>query len=239
MFRELCGNTALRNVVLVTNMWGEVSLEDGKDRENKLSSQFFKPVLDMGAQMARHHNTTRSAHEIIRRMLKNRPMALRIQRELVDQRKDIVDTAAGKAVNRELNEQMRRHQDELKGVQEEMEQVLKEKDEEARQELEEDRRRLQEQIEKVKKDSDGMALDFAAEKERIAAKVEEMEGETKKRERTDAEDCRPQTNLNHGPRGAANASAADRLRLERGIERPQDRPDDSSDNSWIRVPAYK
>ena len=102
MFRELCGDAALRNVVIVTNMWGEVSPEDGLDRENQLSSKFFKPVLDLGAQMARHYNSIRSAHEIIRRILKNRPMPLRIQRELVDEHLDIADTAAGNTVNREL-----------------------------------------------------------------------------------------------------------------------------------------
>ena len=175
MFRELCGDEALKNVVLVTNMWGEVSPEDGQDRENELSSDFFKPVLDKGARMTRHHNTTESAHGVVRGFIENDPVALQIQRELVDEHKDIIDTAAGEVVNRELNEQMRRHQDELRKVQEEMEQALNEKDEEARQELEEDGRKMQEQLDKMKKDSDEMASKFAAEKERMGAKMKEME----------------------------------------------------------------
>ena len=174
MFRELCGDSTLKNVILVTNMWDEVSPEDGQDRENQLSSNFLKPVLDKGAQMVRHHNTAESAHDIIRRIIKTHPVALRIQEELVDEQKDIVDTAAGEVVNKELNELMRRHQAELKKVQEEIEQALKEKDEETRQELEEDRRKMQAQMDKVRKDSDEMASRYAAEKEKTEDKMKQL-----------------------------------------------------------------
>ena len=74
----------LKNVVLVTNMWGDLSPEDGEARENDLSSGFFKPVLDKHAQMVSHHDTTKSTHDIIRRIMKNHPLALQIQIELVD-----------------------------------------------------------------------------------------------------------------------------------------------------------
>ena len=49
IFRELCGETNLKNVVLVTNMWGEVPHEVGKAREKELASVFLKPALDKGA----------------------------------------------------------------------------------------------------------------------------------------------------------------------------------------------
>ena len=177
MFRELCGNTTLKNVVLVTNMWSEVSLDIGEARENELSSEFFKSVLDNGAQMARHHDTIQSAHDIIRGIMENHPVVLQIQRELVDERKDIVDTAAGEAVNKELNEQIRRHRAELEDLQKEMAQALEKKDEQIRRELEEDRRKTEERVEKIRKDSEGMAAKYAAEKEKMEAKVKQMEQE--------------------------------------------------------------
>ncbi|KAF9653408.1 P-loop containing nucleoside triphosphate hydrolase protein [Thelephora ganbajun] len=233
MFRELCGDTTLKNVVLVTNMWGEVSRKVGESREDELSGNFFKPVLDKGAQMVRHHNTAQSAHDIIRMIMKNRPVVLQIQRELVDEHKDIIDTAAGEAVNRELNEQIRRHQAELKIVQEEMMQALKEKDEETRQELEEETRKLQEQMEKIKKDSEGMASNYAVEKERMEVKMKEMEQEARKeRQRAEAEYNRQMADLNKRLQEVANASKAERERLERDIKRLQDRLDDSDDDSW-------
>ena len=179
MFRELCGDKTLKNVVLVTNMWSEVSLEDGQDRENQLSGDFFKSVLDKGAQMVRHHNTAESAHDIIRRIINNHPAVLQIQHELVDEQKDIVDTAAGEVINKELNELMRRHQVELKKVQEEMMQAMKEKDEETRQELEDERKKMQERMDKIKKDSDEMTSRYAEEKERMEDKMKQMMGEMK------------------------------------------------------------
>ena len=56
MFRKFCGDEALKNVAIVTNMWGEVSLEKGIAREKELASDddFFKPVLQRDARMMRH-----------------------------------------------------------------------------------------------------------------------------------------------------------------------------------------
>ena len=41
---------------------------------------FFKPVLDKGGQMARHNNTVASAENVIRLVLYNHPLPLRIYR---------------------------------------------------------------------------------------------------------------------------------------------------------------
>ena len=178
MFRQLCGDETLKNVVLVTNMWDEVSPEDGQDRENQLSSRFFKPVLDKGARLARHHNTTESAHNIIRMIIENHPIALQIQRELVDEQRDIVDTTAGEVLNHEINELIRQHQVKLREVQEEMASVLSEKDEEIH-ELEEEKEKMQKDIERMKKNSDEMASKYAEEKQRMEAKVKKMMKEMK------------------------------------------------------------
>jgi len=122
MFRELCGESTLKNVVVVTNMWSEVSQEVGEAREAELASRdiFFKPVLDKGAQLVRHENTQESAEAIMHYLISNHPLALRIQRELVDQHMDISQTAAGEELNRELMEQIRRHREEMRALQEDM-----------------------------------------------------------------------------------------------------------------------
>ena len=102
MFRELCGDPTLKNVVIVTDMWGEVSPEDGQGREDQLSSNSVKSVPDKGARIALHHNTARFAHNIIRKIVENHPV--------VDEQEDIVDTSTREVVNRELNELIRKHQ---------------------------------------------------------------------------------------------------------------------------------
>ncbi|KAF9650766.1 hypothetical protein BDM02DRAFT_3111513 [Thelephora ganbajun] len=211
MFRELCGDSTLKNVILVTNMWGEVTEDVGEARERELTTNFFKPVLDKGAQLARHRNTAESAYYTIRCIMKNQPTALQIQRELVDEGKDIIDTAAGEAVNKELNEQIRRHQVELKAVQEEMLKALKEKDEETRQELEEETRKLQEQMNRIKTDSEGMASNYQEEKRRMEEAMKQMQEQARQeRERAEAAYKKQMDDLNKQLQESASASAAER-----------------------------
>ena len=181
MFRELCGESALGNVVLVTNMWKEDSQDTNEARERELSTIFFKQAVDKGAHMVRHLNTAESAHNIVRRIMGNRPVALRIQRQLVDERKGIADTAAGRAINQELGEQMRQHEAELKRVLDDVMQAAAEKDEVTREELEEETMRLQDQMEKIKKDWEGMTAGYAMEKRRVEARMIAMEQRGKDR----------------------------------------------------------
>lgn len=165
MLCKLCGEPALRNVVLVTNMWGRPPHSIDETRERVFSSNFFRPALDKRAQMFRHHNTVQSAHDIVRRIVENYPVALLIQRELVDERKDIVDTTAGKAINRELHERLGRHQAKLEGV-------LAGK---------ESMRVLQEQMGDIVRDWEGISPNYAAEKERMEAKMKELKRRAQKR----------------------------------------------------------
>ncbi|KAF9645238.1 hypothetical protein BDM02DRAFT_3069192, partial [Thelephora ganbajun] len=122
MFRKLCGDRTLQNVVIVTNMWGEVDPQVGGAREAELMREdiFFKPVLDKGAQMARHENTSISAENIVRLIFENHPLPLRIQEELVNEHKNISETSAGEELNREFNAQIKKHQQEMRVLKEEM-----------------------------------------------------------------------------------------------------------------------
>ena len=210
MFRKLCGESTLKNVVLVTNIWREDS-----QGERELISKFFKPALDKGVQMARHHNTVESAHNILRMIIKNHPVVPQIQQELVDERKDIIDTAAGDPITEELKEQIRRHQAELKEIRKEMALALEEKGEEIRHEVEE-------KVKNIKKaDADHAA---EKEKERVEAEISEM-GQAREQEREQAETQhdRNLAILIDRLERAPNASAADQAVWEQEIKRLQDR----------------
>ncbi|TFK29014.1 hypothetical protein FA15DRAFT_583185 [Coprinopsis marcescibilis] len=106
MFRKLCGESTLKNVIIVTNMWGNVEQEIGEAREAELATQdeFFKPVLDKGAKMMRHLNTVDSAQVIVRQVFPYQAEALQIQKEVVDEKKDLSQTAAADEIDRELKE---------------------------------------------------------------------------------------------------------------------------------------
>lgn len=222
MFRELCGDKTLKNVVLVTNMWGEVPHEVGEARERELATNYFKPVLDKSAQLTRHLNTVQSAHDIILSIMKNVPIPLQIQRELVDEGKDIVNTSAGEVINKELNEQIRRHQAELKAVQEEMMKALDEKDEETRQELEQESRKLQEQMDAVRMDSQSMASNYQEEKKRMEESMKVMQERTRREnEKADAVYRQQMDDLNKQIQDNAKASAAEREARQQLINKLQ------------------
>jgi hypothetical protein len=123
MFRDLCGDTTLKNVVIATTMWDEVTKERGQARQNQLatSDAFFKPALRNRALMLPHFNTIESAQNILRHILSNQPRALQIQREMVDEHKDISQTAAGEQMNRQLEKLMKKHEEEIHSLKKDME----------------------------------------------------------------------------------------------------------------------
>jgi ATP-dependent Lon protease len=170
---------------------GEVGTQVGEAREAELMQEdiFFKPVLEKGAQMARHDNTVSSAKNIIRRIIDNHPLPLRIQRELVDEHKDISETSAGEELNRELNAQIKKHQQEMLMLKEEMKQAMDDRDEETRRELEIETQKMQREIARFENDAKRLASDYKSEKERLEAHLKKMEEET----RREAERARPST----------------------------------------------
>ena len=174
MFRQLCGDSTLKNVIFVTNMWGKVPKEVGEAREKELAEDYFRPALEKDAQLARHHNTTQSAHDIIRRIMKNDPAPLLIQRELVDEGKDIKHTSAGEAVNEQVNALIKRHEAEMNALRQDMRQALEEKDEWMRKELEEEGRKLKIQVDKMRMEMATMATKYDQERKKMEQTVQRM-----------------------------------------------------------------
>jgi hypothetical protein len=109
LFKEMCGTDTLKNVVIVTTMWEKVTPDQGEKREEELrtNQKFFKPALDKQARLARHDNTKHSARDILRTILKYQPLALSIQREVIDERMELHDTMAGKEFESQTEELIR------------------------------------------------------------------------------------------------------------------------------------
>jgi hypothetical protein len=68
----------------------------------------------------RHENTRDSAHDILRRIIQNYPIALKIQREMVDEKKDVSRTVAADELQKEVMVQTRQYRNELRALKEEM-----------------------------------------------------------------------------------------------------------------------
>ena len=114
MFRALCGDATLRSVVIVTNMWSLVTPDVGAAREHELTTDpvLFKPALDAGARMTRHRDTLESAHAILGMLVANAPVVLRIQQEIVDERKTAAQTGAQAEIDSEEMQKARKQQEE-------------------------------------------------------------------------------------------------------------------------------
>ena len=164
----------MKNIIFVKNMWGMLDEQVEERHEKQLIDTHFKPALQQGAQTARHHNTARSAHEIVSRIIKNTPTTLLIQKELVDEQKGIENTSAGESVNEELNKALARHKAEMEELREEMHRALAEKDKQSAKELKEETDKLREQMDKIRAEGAGMASKFEEEWRVVERKMENM-----------------------------------------------------------------
>jgi chromosome segregation ATPase len=219
MFRKLCGDDSLENVVIVTNMWGEVSPAQGAAREHELATDdiLFKPVLERGAQMLRHDNTLGSAQAILRHLVDNRPQVLAIQKELVDEGKDITQTAAGVELDRELARLREQHLAELAEIQTEMEAALAAKDVETRRELEDVRADLLRNVQKIEDDRDRISREFAEERARADARVRSIQDALEAEKDARAERQREIEKLTQDMETHRTATAEERAAMERQL----------------------
>lgn len=176
MFRELCGEKSLKNVVIVTTMWSEVAPARGEAREIELGSnpKFFKSAIDKQASLLRHHGSLADARNILHKIIHNTPVSLCIQDEIVTEGKEISQTAAGEELGRELAVQAVKFQSEMKALQEQMTAAIRAKDEETKLELEEERARLRSQMTKVQMDTEKLLSNFRVDKDALQQRIWDM-----------------------------------------------------------------
>jgi hypothetical protein len=65
MFRCLCGQEAMPNVVIATTMWGRVWGTEGEEREARLKSKYWADMIAQGCRVERFQDTYESAWHII------------------------------------------------------------------------------------------------------------------------------------------------------------------------------
>ena len=113
VFKKLCGDRAVKHVVLATTKWSSLANETINQRETELRETFWTSMSSKGSPMTQFKGTMESAQEIVRDILTNRStdVSLRIQKELVDLKKYLPQTDAGKTLYYDL----KRLLDQLKG----------------------------------------------------------------------------------------------------------------------------
>jgi len=99
MFGELCGDRAAHKVILVTTMWDKVDPVVGERRESELEYKYFHQLLKRGATCMRFNKTYRAAWDIIEAIFtESEKEAVLIQEELVDLKKHLNETSAGRTL---------------------------------------------------------------------------------------------------------------------------------------------
>jgi hypothetical protein len=117
MFENLCGSGALQNVVLVTTMWGKVKEQAGAKREDELKTNFWQSMIASGSRLVRFGDTYESAWEILDQFTAS-PRAIQLQVEMVDERKPLAKTAAGRALFQFLSDLIEQFRDMITSFQE-------------------------------------------------------------------------------------------------------------------------
>lgn len=115
IFKKLVGEDALSNVVLATTMWGNVvDLEDANRRDSELREEYWGAMRRKGSATTRFDGSTASAQGIVSQLLGKKPVVLKVQRELVDQRMSLNQTAAGAFLEPTVHEQEEDYRKRLK-----------------------------------------------------------------------------------------------------------------------------
>jgi len=122
IFRELCGDKTLENVIIATTFWDTITPEVGDARQYEMSwnPNFYRSAIDRGAHFDRHDGTLESAHHLIAELVGFAPRALLIQEEMVDEGKSISETAAGAFIQDELTRDADAAEDRLDSLNEQM-----------------------------------------------------------------------------------------------------------------------
>jgi hypothetical protein len=114
IFQKLCGWETFPSIVLVSTMWQTLGSDAeaqriGLDRERTLkeSEKFWGAMLNSGSLVERHNGDVESAYNIIRLLVSgtkgsHQKPVLDIQREMVDKRMALDETAAGKYLQSEF-----------------------------------------------------------------------------------------------------------------------------------------
>ncbi|KAH8838557.1 hypothetical protein MCOR27_008381 [Pyricularia oryzae] len=157
MFKKLCGDDALKKVILATTMWDIVPTETAEARQAELvnTPEFWGYMVEKGSRICRHHNTIGSARKIIESLIQDRnTMVLELQNQMVNESRPLQDTAAGMELRKEFARERKRWERELRETQENMEEAIRLRDKESEEALLELKTEYTERIERLEREHD-------------------------------------------------------------------------------------
>ncbi|OTA58355.1 P-loop containing nucleoside triphosphate hydrolase protein [Hypoxylon sp. EC38] len=152
LFEDLCGDNALKNVILATTMWDITNESLAEEREKQLRSkrEYWGYMVDKGSQILRHKNSEQSALEVVEHIIKkNSRVVLNVQNEMVNGHQPLSKTTVGRGVQEILAEQNAVCIKELRNIESELMKALQKKDEETVERMKELRMEYKRDLEQV------------------------------------------------------------------------------------------
>lgn len=124
MFGELCGDKAIEKVVLLMTMWDKVEHAVGANRERELLEHYWAQMIKHGASHKRFYNMESSGWEVIKYIMQQDQtrQVLLLQEELVDLKKRIIETTAGKTLYAELYSILEKQQENVRKLENQVKQ---------------------------------------------------------------------------------------------------------------------
>lgn len=184
MFKKLCGDDCLPNVILATSMWSndpQIRAEqERRETEITTKSEFWGSLLRKGARSMRYGGEYQSAISIVSRLEHRPQVILDIQRQIVDDRKTLDQTPAGRLLRKDIIKKEEEYKRKLEQARAQMEEALKEKDEEFAREMRQQISAIQEKVNQAARDKVNLKADLNArldEKQRI---IDQMASDTSK-----------------------------------------------------------
>ena len=154
MLREICGDQAVKKVILVTTMWDK-ALAPGMEklqqtfpkRERELIENYWKNMIDLGASTARFSNSLNSAWKIIDIILRQQDSeVLLLQKEIVDLKRALNETQAGKISYSDLQRLLAEQRDTVRSL---AQQAREESNPQLARQLESELKRIQKDLDKT------------------------------------------------------------------------------------------
>ncbi|KAF9536664.1 hypothetical protein CPC08DRAFT_24567 [Agrocybe pediades] len=98
MFHHMCGISALSKVIIGTTKWGRTPFEIGTQHDKELKEVHWRSMLDSGTKTMRFEDSYDSALSFIKQIVRDDMLGicLMIQREMVDDKKILSETKAGR-----------------------------------------------------------------------------------------------------------------------------------------------
>ena len=122
MFRKLCGDNNLKNVILATTKWSEPPKPEEESRKKELCSndEFWALMVEEGSMVREFYNTKASARALVDEILTTgtEDFTPQIHVEL-EQGKKLSETEAGSYIDQRLIDLAKRHKEEVEGLMEE------------------------------------------------------------------------------------------------------------------------